>query len=283
VEERMIAVRLEGRLGNQLFQYAFAYATAKRLNTSFYLDKSADPLLIDKYFNIEKDFCWILDTYVFSIKGFKNLFSFHLKRNFYLLIEKLLGLSQIIFDSAVEPAMQTGNIKNHSIYQGFFQSEQYFSEFKKEVFDLFSIKSEYKNQFEETFRSLPAAGQYVTVHIRRGDYIDHGIVLDTSYYHNAIKSIHNRNNYYIFISDDPGFVRKEFSYLSNSHVSEYGEIIDLQFLINADICILSNSSFSWWGAWLNVGPAKIIAPKYWLGNEKREFPVDVIPHNWIKF
>jgi hypothetical protein len=55
-------------------------------------------------------------------------------------------------------------------------------------------------------------------------------------------------------------------------------------LTRADICVLSNSSFSWWGAWLNTNDAQIIAPQYWIGNEmKKEYPVNIIPSYWSKF
>jgi hypothetical protein len=281
----MIAVRLEGRLGNQLFQYAFVYAAAKKLNTKFYLDKHIDYLLLDKYFNIPSDFCRPFDR-VFSIQGFKNIFSHHLRRRFYVLLENLFALKQVVFDNNTEPEIQIGLIKDKAIYHGFFQSEQYFADYKTDLLNLFSIKEIYKNKFQNIFRSLPAAKQYVTVHIRRGDYIDHNLALDVSYYHDAINQIHNDGNYYIFISDDPEFVKKEFNYLLNSYVSEHDEITDLQFLMHADICILSNSSFSWWGAWLNNNQKKqVYAPKYWLGfKTEKEFPIGISDHlkiNWV--
>ena len=71
----MIAVRLEGRLGNQLFQYAFIYAAARKLNTSFYLDKSIEKFLLPQYFEVKNDFIRVLDNNIFSVTGYKNIFS----------------------------------------------------------------------------------------------------------------------------------------------------------------------------------------------------------------
>jgi len=108
--------------------------------------------------------------------------------------------------------------------------------------------------------------------------------LKTAWYHLAIKNIHNEENYYIFISDDINFVKAEFAYLSNKYISENEEITDLQFLTHADICILSNSTFSWWGAWLNNKAEKIIyAPKYFMGwRIKKETPTEIYPKEWVQ-
>ncbi len=108
----MIAVKLEGRLGNQLFQYAFIYTASKKLNTKFYLDKSADYLVLDKYFNIEQDFCYLFDKKICSIKGFKNIFSHHLRYKFYYLLKQLFHLNIVSFDNAIEPLIQIEMIRD---------------------------------------------------------------------------------------------------------------------------------------------------------------------------
>ncbi|HTK18629.1 MAG TPA: alpha-1,2-fucosyltransferase [Mucilaginibacter sp.] len=279
----MIAVRLQGRLGNQLFQYAFIYAAAKRLNTKFYLDKSVDYLILDKYFNIQNDFCHILDNKVFSIKGYKNILSHYFRWGFYYSLRNIIRLKRKAFSNFESPAQQLNNVKNSFLYEGYFQSEEYFINYKEDIRKLFGIKNTYQTLFAAMFSTLPKAKKYITVHVRRGDYIDNNLVLPVSYYHKAINSIEHPDNYYIFVSDDSNFVKKEFAYISNKYVSENDEITDLQFLTHADICILSNSSFSWWGAWLNRKNATIIAPQYWLGNDiKQEIPINTLVADWIK-
>ena len=76
----------------------------------------------------------------------------------------------------------------------------------------------------------------------------------------------------------------EFNNVKNAHYSENSVISDLQFIINADICILSCSTFSWWGAWLNEKKTKtIFVPKNFLGFKvNKEFPVKMIPESWNK-
>jgi len=280
----MVAVRLEGRLGNQLFQYAFIYATAKKLNTRFYMDKSVDYLLIDKYFNIHTDFCRILDNKLFSIKGYKNIFSHHLRRSFYHSLRNIIQLKRETFSNLESPAQQLNKVKNGLLYEGYFQSEEYFVDYTNEIKKQFDIKNIYQTSFRAIFDSLPKAEKYITVHVRRGDYIDHKLTLPALYYHKAISSIDHPDNYYIFVSDDADFVTSEFAYIANKYVSKNDEITDLQFLMRADTCILSNSSFSWWGAWLNQNPDKIIyAPVYFMGRElKKEIPPDIYPSNWVQ-
>jgi hypothetical protein len=275
----VIAVTLEGRLGNQLFQYAFAYAAAKRLNTSFYLDKSVENFLVPQYFEVTRDFILPLDDKIFSINGYKNIFRIHAKKAFYQALNKLAFGKRIVEASSTEGAQATlSQLKNYHLYKGFFQSENYFSDYKIEIRALFRIKAEHITAFEQINNKLDRSQKKAVIHIRRSDYIDLNLTLPVTYYKKAIESIAEENMEYIFISDDPSFVESEFAGIANKYVSTHSEIIDLQFLINADVCILSNSSFSWWGAWLNTKENKrILAPKYWLGfNEKKEYPAGVL-------
>jgi Glycosyl transferase family 11 len=278
----MIAVTLEGRLGNQLFQYAFIYAAARTLDTSFYLDKSIESFLLPQYFEVKNDFPVLLDNNIFSINGYKNIFSFHFKRAFYTILKKTFRLKELSFYNDQKPVGQLNKLKNQRIYTGYYQSEDYFKQYKNDIINLFTIKPRYKKQFEDLMLSLPVSKKLVVVHIRRGDYINHNFALDAQYFHKAIGRIHTDENYYVFVSDDIAFVRTEFDYIANKYISENTEIIDFQFLSHADICILSNSSFSWWGAYLNTKSPQVIAPVYWLGKDE-EAPVNIIPLSWTKF
>ena len=279
----MIAVKLHGRLGNQLFQYAFIYAASKKLNTSFYIDKTYQQFVLPQFFNINKDLLYPFDR-VFAIPSYKDVLKYYFNLRFYKSLKRLFGLKSVYFNNESEPQTELQKLSDKALYHGYFQSVKYFADYELKIKELFEIKSIYKQAFDKIFISLPTGFTYVTIHIRRGDYIDHDLALPLQYYHDAIKSIHNPNNFYIIISDDPEIMKKEFSYLENKYVSENPEIIDFQFLIASDICIISNSSFSWWGAFLNKKSARIIAPQYWLGTRsKQEFPRDVIQSSWDIF
>ena len=274
----MIAVRLEGRLGNQLFQYAFIYASARKLGVMFYLDQSVHPFLLDKYFEVEPPPYHWLHKRIFSIPGYKNLFSYHLKNAFYTMLKRSHGLKTLNFSSTVAPGQELKKLSDGALYNGFFQSSQYWETHAADIARLFTIQPRYKQQYELITKDLPQDKTLIVIHIRRGDYLNHNFNLPDSYYHNAIKALDIANPFYIFISDDPEHVRAEFAYLTNKYVSDNNEIVDLQLLQHADVCILSNSSFSWWGAWLNNKPEKIVyAPKNWFGfREGTAYPAGIM-------
>jgi hypothetical protein len=280
----MIAVKLEGRLGNQLFQYAFIYAAAKKLNTQFYLDTRVDYLLIDQYFNIENNLTQIFDQRVFSIKGYKNIFSHHSRYKFYRLLTHFLGLKPVHIDNTADPVMVMNSLADKTLYTGFFQSELYFMPCKNDISQLFSIKDKYKKQFETIVKNSSIPQKYVAIHIRRGDYVNGDMALNYKYFHQAIKSIHQEDNFYVFISDEPDVIAPEFNNITSKYISHNTEIVDFQFITNADVCIISNSSFSWWAAYLNNKKTKVIAPEYWFGAaEKIEYPRGIMPANFIAF
>jgi len=269
----MIGVKLEGRLGNQLFQYAFICAAAKKLNTRFYLDRSIIPFLLPQYFNVEAG---IIDR-IFSIRGFRSFFDLHLRIAFYKRLGNLFYKSCIRFNENEQPNSQLVALRDNVLYLGFFQSEYYFENAKADIISAFRLKQKYKQAFDKALTEARIPGNYVAIHIRRGDYIDHKWALDFAYYHKALKAVAHKASFFVFVSDEPDLIEKEFNYLPNKYISRNSEIIDFQFLSNAKACILSNSSFSWWGAYLNANNPHIIAPKYWLGfNEKVERPCQVI-------
>ena len=257
----MIAAKIEGRLGNQLFQYAFIYSAAKHLDTSFYIDQGIEKFKLYDYFEIEKGLFYPLESYLFKISGFKNFFNYHLKKLFYVILKFIFLNKEVMikdYEQPVEEVLRT--LQNKSLYIGFFQSEKYFIEFNSEIKSLFTVKKKYRNHFSTIFNEFKTKKNLVVIHVRRGDYLDLGYAHNSSYYLKAIDTLNLVEPFYVFISDDVEFVEKEFRHIHEKYVSRYNEIIDFQFLINADACILSKSSFSWWGAFLNCKKAKIIVP-----------------------
>ena len=134
----------------------------------------------------------------------------------------------------------------------------------------------------------------VSLHIRRGDYVsnpDTNSALGTcslEYYRHCIEHIASNveNPHFFLFSDDINWVRDNLKIKypttvvdGNSADTNYA---DLHLMSNCKHNIIANSSFSWWGAWLNNNPDKIIiAPKIWFANSPLT-PKEIIPENWLK-
>lgn len=281
----MIGIRLQGRLGNQLFQYAFIYATAKKLGTGFYIDQYTERSVLNKYFGSVNS---PAITLLFNINHFKNIFNFHLRRFYYRGLEERGKFSFLNYD--YEAAITDIYFQDNAIYQGYFQSEIFFSPYQDLIRDKFRLKQRFVTQFQSKYKELYQNNSIVTIHIRRTDYQNQGhlnlggddLSLPLDYYEKAIERYNGQNVHFLFISDDEDFVNRNFKKITNKTISTDPEIMDFQHLLNADGCIISNSTFSWWGAWLNNKAGKIIyAPKYFMGwRVKQEVPQNIYPSSW---
>lgn len=128
----------------------------------------------------------------------------------------------------------------------------------------------------------------VSLHIRRGDYLQGGRTcsLNEEYYHNAIATINQQvsNPYYFICSDDIEWARNNIRVQQAEFVDwnkRDRSYVDMQLLSSCKHSIIANSSFSWWGAWLNSDAGKlVIAPQKWMPALQAES--DVIPGGWIK-
>lgn len=151
----------------------------------------------------------------------------------------------------------------------YFQSERFFNPKKLN----FIIKKQHLKKAEKILDSLPSETTKIFVHIRRGDYLFHeyagirGINLPREYYENAIQCMCEEINdpYFIFISDDPEYVECCYRDIENKYISNNSMYVDVALMTLCDCGIVSNSSFSWWGAYLMYSRNKVIFPKYWFG------------------
>ena len=265
----MIKVDLWGRMGNQMFQYAFALNTARKFNTKFLIAPTEQFELL-KYFKLD----------LFTRFCYSNLFF----RVYDRLVSRL-NTSDLI--SQIDEGAVL--LKNNTSYRGFFQSEKFFSESKEQIKAKFELKKKWINQFSIEHGNLFAHDKKnIVMHFRRTDYSLLGseanggsdMRLPMTYYDNCLKLIENIQDYRIIcISDDITFVKDYYKEKTDYLFFSNTAIIDFQMILNADIAIIANSSFSWWAAYLNQRNCRIIyAPKNWLGFKvNQELPVDVIP------
>lgn len=284
----MISIRLEGRLGNQLFQYAFIYSASKKLNTGFYLDQSAERSFVHQYFQIDKGTNEGLSLFLANIKGFRNIFRYHLRKRLNMLVANYYQLNTRQYPFAENE--HDVIFENNTLYIGYFQSPLFMRTYETLIREQLSIKDIYTTGFKTRYETLYADNTIVTVHIRRTDYknLQHlnlgadDLTLPLSYYQNTLATLSGKNLHYIFVSDDTAFVEENFREIEPKTISKECEIYDFQHLMNSDICVISNSTFSWWGAWLNTKKNKIVyCPKYYLGYHlKKQIPQNIYPEEW---
>ena len=172
-------------------------------------------------------------------------------------------------------------LKDGDAILGYWQSEKYFKDFKSEIRNLFSptkeiveyINSKYGNILENS----------VAIHSRRGDYTRHPNlhpICNIDYYNSAIEHFGHRKNFLVF-GDDVNWLRDNFD--ANFHIIQETDVIDLYIMSMCTDNIIANSSFSWWGAWLNPNEnKKVIAPKNWFGSALSGHNTkDLLPDSWI--
>ena len=169
---------------------------------------------------------------------------------------------------------------------GFFQSERYFKHCEGIVREYFAPRPDIESKLKSKYADL--LGGSCSVHVRRTDYKalqNLHPVLDIDYYRRAmaaIEQIESVDRFMVF-SDDPVWCRENFG--SDVVVVEGNQGIEDMFLMS--MCshhIIANSSFSWWGAWLNPNKNKVvISPSVWFGPDlKHHDTSDLIPIDWLK-
>jgi hypothetical protein len=262
---RVISVDIRGRMGNQMFQLAFAHAAARRLGTTFILGPDE-----------------LVGNFALGPWGRRPV---RLARK--LAFRSRYGADpadKVFVENDADPATVLAGLRDGVSYGGFFQSERYFAGHEDEVRELFQVRPSQRRAFEAVYGD---ARPYACVHVRRTDYIDWegGRALPVSYFHDALALVADLEQLDVYvISDDPERVRGELGGLPGARFEVNPPMVDFQLLMHASVVVASNSSFSWWGAWLNRVPgARILAPDHWVGfPEGVEHPRDVIPPGWTR-
>lgn len=249
----MIVSKLQGGLGNQLFQWAYIRSLSR--NYEAYLDKS-----IYTYNFYRK----------YALDQFPNLFAPLLDRDF-------RGF-QRIGDDLIYRKIEFDPDCNYYL-DGYWQSEKYFLECS----DLIKSELSPPNLFLDGY--LPKFSINVSIHIRRTDYINsngYHPVQPIEYYQKALDIINEYDNVVIF-SDDITWCRENLKFKNMIFVDDLTDVENLWLMSTCDHNIIANSSFSWWGAWLNTNnDKKVICPVKWFGDQTNLDSRDITPDSWIR-
>jgi hypothetical protein len=277
----MIVVKLQGGLGNQLFQYALGLVLAKRFGTICRVDTS---------------------TYRFSSKRTYQLDTLQHKPEAiteYELSQLLLprrcrnprfwlGPAQLVkvTDPIVSDVTHWESLGKNLYLDGYWQSTTYLTGMEHALRECFQFKIT-NPAIMALKQAIAANPEAVSLHIRRGDYVSnpkatrvHGI-LPLSYYIKALEALGNPAPHNVFVfSDDIEWVSEQpvFSGMNLVSAQGFSAPEELTLMRVCSSHIIANSSFSWWGAWLS-GSTNVVAPERWYAEEKWQRP-EQVPSQW---
>lgn len=257
----IVSTKLMGGLGNVMFQIAAAYSVALRDNKEMICD-TRDMMIP------HKPYTFYIDNIFRKVKFSDTLTN-----------QKHIGEGG--FQYFPIPNLE-GNVKLF----GHFQSEKYFINHKNELLDLFEIDEKTKTNLLEKYGEI-INQDTCSIHVRRGDYLglpNYHPVQPISYYENAIKIIGEEKHFVIF-SDDIQWCKENFNFLkSKTFILGNMDYEDLYLMSMCNHNIIANSSFSWWGAWLNKNENKqVIIPSKWFGISNSHLNTnDLFCDKWIK-
>lgn len=287
----MIIVKIWGGLGNQMFQYAFGISKSLRLLDRLKFDVTAYKDYKLRKFELEDAFSLKLDLAdQDEIQDFKAVTRYPLRKIFNVLgisIDKYVRENEFGFQENIF------NLKGSRYFDGYWQSPKYFEEFEEEIRGLFSFPKPLSESAKSYLEKINQALS-VSLHIRRGDYVSDKSTNDThgtctkEYYVNGVGKVlaaYPEAHFFVF-SDDLDWARLNTEFLPNRTIIESSSMeSDWEEMFLMSRCrhnIIANSTFSWWGAWLNRNPDKmVISPKQWFAKEEIS-TVDLIPQTWIR-
>lgn len=268
----MIYCNLKGGLANMMFQIAGTYAIAKDSNTDFTFPNFNYHL---KFLNDDNFYNPKLKT----AESYKEYFSKEIYEN-------IIPLPRPPYNIKRYPFHFEGNFtfNNHTLIDGFFQSEKYFIHHRENIIKLFTTSKGINCKYLDYF--YPSFNVITSIHVRRGDYVNHQNhhpVQSLDYYNEAISLLDEETDYFFIFSDDIPWCKENFKGDKYIFVEGNSDYEDLILMSNCNNNIIANSSFSWWGAWLNQKEnKKVIGPKKWFGPAITHNDNDIIPKSWMK-
>ena len=234
-------------LGNQLFQVAsiLSYAKDNDLLYSF-------PCLTDSKYGSYKN------------NIFRNINTNHSGESDYYYKEPTFEYSEIPIKESIH------------VHSSYLQSFKYFQSNRDYIIKMLEMSSVDRKYLIDKYNPK----EYVSLHIRRGDYLNYEVfhtnLSKTSYYSEAILKFPTEE--FLIFSDDPSWAKEQYP---NCRVVEEEDYLEMYLMSLCKSNIIANSTFSWWGAWLNKNiNKKVIAPIKWFGPSYNYSTKDLLPPTW---
>lgn len=287
----MVIAHLIGGLGNQMFQYAAARALAAKRNTSVLLDISSfDSYTLHQGFELNRIFSGNFNIAqkedVQKMLGWQSLNS--VKSYLHRPALSWLRNKALAIEPSFEHWQRFEHLPADTYLSGYWQSERYFISAEDIIREDFRFSTPLSAENVE-LADMIRSSESISLHVRRGDYVNNSAYASCSleYYTSAIEYLTKKlepPTFFIF-SDDINWVKANFKiehphvFIDNNHGDQ--SYNDMRLMSICKHIIIANSSFSWWGAWLNANNAKtVIAPKNWFNTDINS--KDLIPASWVR-
>ena len=269
-----------GRLGNQMFQFASTVGIARKLGqeVSFPIENCSRPVgggPIDPKTGIKMEVkCDILDCFNVPVGYFKSL--------------QQIQPTGIYSESDFKFNPQVLSLPPNTDLYGYFQDERYFREIREEILKCFKFREEHiqraNEYWEQKISPFLDGRSSVSLHVRRGDYTlypGHHPTCSKEYYEKSMEGFPEDGFKILVFSDDVEWCREEFIGDKFFFVETGSPYSDLKIMVDCDHHIIANSSYSWWGAWLNPKEGKrVIAPSRWFGDLLQKDASEIYCSGW---
>lgn len=290
----MIYVDLKGRLGNQMFIYAFAYALSRENNDEpiQFMNGGRNGNSLYNY-NIKNvvgeqkfpmSFWQKVLMYDYSKKEMKfNRMDFYDYEKAHMKSYQKNGL--FLCQNGFLPYDRTQSAQKNIYVNGYFQSEKYFKKYKQELINVFTPVEPVDESNCEIWNTISTDSNSVCVDFRLGDYINnplHG-VCTLEYYRKAMEYVSDKitNPIFYIFTTDVDYIRTQLVNWPYKMVIEDGKSADYEKLRMMSSCkhfIITNSTYDWWAQYLCLNPDKIVvAPSKWYA---KECPCDIYMDDW---
>ena len=278
----MLTIHLMGGLGNQLFQVFTLIATSIKHKTSFFF--------LDDMVQLRNDRPFYWENFLANLAIFRRNNVVHTMYR-----EKSHSYNAIELPQADRNSNEDINIKLF----GYFQSYKYFDEYKDTLFKLIHLEEHKQGLIDKYKLNKEQFENVVSLHFRIGDYVnlpEHHPVLSLNFYKKAIDQLIQTTKradwtiLYFYETQNKDYVKNNIAVLQNTYpgllfepASE--EMCDWEHLLTMSLCrhnIIANSSFSWWGAYMNTNNNKVFYPETWFGPaEIHKNTSDMFLSDWL--
>jgi len=253
----MVSCKLYGGLGNYMFQVAATRAYSVEHNMP-------DCYPIESAVRVHRNASDYIDTIFSNLNVYDNFSCANVYKQGRFTYSKIPQYDAVILD-------------------GYFQSEKYFVDYRDLILDLFKPTKDVQSYIDNKFENIDWDNS-TSIHVRRGNYLSlqhNHPVQDIDYYSEAIGV--SEGHKFVVFSDDIDWCKSVFEGDAFTFIEGEEDYMDLYLMSQCRNNIIANSSFSWWGAWLNNNnDKKVIAPKKWFGNNLTHDTSDLLPDSWRK-